>query len=267
MAGAPDAVDRYLTNRNDFSLENGEAAITAARNGQDFSLEPGENKITAARNASGAGGGSGGPAPDWADSFFASLGLPPDVVAQVNQIFTQYSDTNAASQAALGYIRGTPWYAQTYPGIQVGIQKGLVTNEADYRNLLNQQSQIYKQYLGRDVSASEFSANLANGTSNQTLGGQLQGAALAGTYGGDWRYTLGAYDTAPTQAETQALGQEQAGLDTPLGQQIQRRLTLAQQRLTSAFSGSLATAGGSLAAGRLSSPGLNPGGPTTNVAS
>lgn len=234
---------------------------------------PNEEAITEARNAANGTNGSLTPpvkpaaTPDWADSFFASLGLPPDVVAQVNQIFTQYSDTNAASQAALGYIRGTPWYAQTYPGIQAGIQKGLVTNEADYRNLLNQQSQIYKQYLGRDVSASEFSANLANGTSNQTLGGQLQGAALAGTYGGDWRYTLGAYGQAPTDAETQALGQEQAGLDTPLGQQIQRRLTLAQQRLTTAFSGSLATAGGSLATGRLSSPSLRPGGPTPDVAS
>lgn len=249
MAGTPDAVDRYLTNRNDFSLEPGESAITAARNaanGTTGALTP-----TAATTAA---------ATDWAASFFASLGLPPDVVNQVNQIFSQYSDVNAASQAALGYIRGTPWYAQTYPGIQAGIQKGLITNEADYRNLLNQQSQIYKQYLGRDISGDEFSANLANGTSNQTLGGQLQGAALAGTYGNDWRYALGAFDTAPTQAETTALGQEQAGLDTPLGQQLQRRLDLAQQRLTTVFSGKLATAGLSNANGRVSQPGLSTSG-------
>lgn len=244
MAGAPDALARYEANRKDFSLESGENAITTARKAADGATPPAAPPVA--------------PSMDWASSFFASLGLPPDVVNQVNQIFTQYSDVNAASQAALGYIRGTPWYATTYPGIQAGIQKGLVANEADYRNLLNQQSQIYKQYLGRDVSGSEFAANLANGTSNQTLGGQLQGAALAGTYGNDWRYTLGAFGNAPTAAETQALGQEQAGLDTPLGQQIKRRLDLAQQQLTSRFQGTLATPGITNTNGRFASPGLAP---------
>lgn len=200
---------------------------------------------------------------DWASTFFASLGLPPDVVAKVNQIFSQYSDTNAASSAALGYIRGTPWYAQTYPGIAEGIQKGVIGNEADYRNLLNQQSQIYKQYMGRDVTAGEFAANLGEGVPLSTIGGRLQGAALAGTYGNDWRYTLGAFDTAPTDAETKALGEENAGLDSPLGQQVKRRLDLAQQRLQGVFRGTAATPNLSLINGRLSAPGL--GGSTPDV--
>lgn len=206
------------------------------------------------------GGGSGDPKLpplDWAASFFASLGLPPDVVGQVNQIFAQYSDVNAASAAALGYIRGTPWYTQTFPGIQAAIQKGLVSNEADYRSLLNQQTQIYKQYLGRDITSSEFAANLGEGAPLATIGGRLQGAALAGTYGNDWRYTLGAFDTAPTGAEVTALGQESAGLDSVLGQQVKRRLDLAQQRLAGVFKGTLATPGLSLNNnGRLSAPGL-----------
>lgn len=195
---------------------------------------------------------------DWATSFFGSLGLPPDVIERVNKIFSQYSDTNAASAAALGYIRGTPWYTQTYPGIAEGIAKGVVSNEADYRNLLNQQSQIYKQYLGRDVTAAEFAANLGEGAPLSTIGGRLQGAALAGTYGNDWRYTLGAFDTRPTDAEVKALGEESAGLDSPLGQQLKRRLDLANQRLAGVFRGTLATPGLSVSNGRLSAPGLAP---------
>lgn len=193
---------------------------------------------------------------DWAAAFFGSLGLPKDVVEQVNKLFTQYSDVNAASAAALGYIRGTSWYATTYPGIAEGIQKGLVSNEADYRNLLNQQSQVYKQYLGRDVTSAEFASNLGEGVPLSTVGGRLQGAALAGTYGNDWRYKLGAFDTAPTDAEVTALGQEGAGLDSALGQQVKKRLDLAQQRLAGVFSGSLATPNLSLINGRLSAPGL-----------
>lgn len=210
----------------------------------------------------GGGGGGGAPAPDWAASFFAGLGLPPDVVAQVNKIFGQYSDVNAASAAALAYIRGTPWYAQTYPGIAEGIQKGLVSNEADYRNLLNQQSQLYNQYLGRSITGAEFAANLGEGVNLSTVGGRLQGAALVGTYGNDWRYALGAFDEngQPTAAETKALGEETAGLDTPLGQQVKRRLDLANQRMATVFRGTLATPGLSTANGRLSAPGLAPTG-------
>jgi hypothetical protein len=199
---------------------------------------------------------------DWATTFFASLGLPPDVVEKVNQIFSQYSDTNAASAAALGYIRGTPWYAQTYPGIAEGIQNGVVSNEADYRAKLNDQSQLYKQYLGRDVTAGEFAANLGEGVPLSTIGGRLQGAALAGTYGSDWRYQLGAFDAAPTDAEVKALGEENAGLDSPVGQQVKRRLDLAQQRMAGVFRGTLATPGLSLASGRLSAPGLASGPPS-----
>lgn len=204
--------------------------------------------------------GTGLPSLDWASAFFASLGLPPDVVAKVNQIFSQYSDVNAASAAALGYIRGTPWYAQTYPGIAEGIRKGVISNESDYRQLLNQQSQIYRQYLGRDVTAGEFAANLGEGTNLSTIGGRLQGAALAGTYGQDWRYTLGAFDTAPTDTELKALGEETAGLDSALGQRVKRRLDLAQQRLAGVFQGTLAAPNLSLTNnGRLLAPGLSAG--------
>jgi len=204
---------------------------------------------------------------DWATSFFSSLGLPPDVVGKVNQIFSQYSDTTAATAAAMGYIRGTPWYATTYPGIGDAIAKGLVTDESGYRGLLNQQTQIYKQYMGRDISSAEFAANLTEGASSQTIGGRLQGAALAGTYGNDWQYKLGAFgDGQATPDQLQALGQETGGLDTPLGQQMKRRLDMAQQRLQGVFSGSLATPSLSMVNGRLSAPGLG-GGAKPDIAS
>lgn len=242
---------------NPFGGPVGTFDIATGANGQP--VAPGQGDYHQFGPA-GGGGGGGAPTPDWSSSFFGGFGLPPDVVAQVNKIFAQYSDVNAAAAAALAYIRGTPWYAQTYPGIAEGIQKGVVSNEADYRNLLNQQSQLYTQYLGRAITGGEFAANLHEGVPLSTIGGRLQGAALVGTYGNDWRYTLGAFDQAgqPTSAETKALGEETAGLDSPLGQQVKRRLDLANQRLATVFRGSLATPGLTTANGRLAAPGLAP---------
>jgi hypothetical protein len=201
------------------------------------------------------------PTVDWATAFFGSLGLPSNVINDINKLAAQYSDPNDRSAAALLYLRGTPWYAQTFPGISEGMAKGLVSNEADYRTLLNQHNQLFRQYLGRDISADEFATHLRAGTSTQMLAGHLQGAALAGTYGQDWRNLLGAFDNAPTDSEVTALGEEQAGLDSPIGQQVQRRLDLAKQRFEGVFKGHLAAPSLSIAAGRLSAPSLLPGKP------
>lgn len=184
------------------------------------------------------------PEVDWASSFFSSLGLPTDVVNKVNQIFGQYGDTNAATAAATAYIRGTPWYDQTYPGIKEAFQKGIVSDESGYRNLLNQQTQVYNLYLGRDITSDEYAANLREGASLATVGGRLQGAAYVGAYGNDWRYALGNFgDNGDLAADPNltALGQEKAGLDTPMGLKMNAALARAQQRLQGVFSGSLAT--------------------------
>lgn len=213
------------------------------------------------------GGGGGGkttptaagppnlPAGDWATSFFSSLGLPGDVQAKVNQIFTQYSDVNAASAAAIAYIRGTPWYAQTYPGIQDAITRGLVSDEAGYRGLLNQQTQVYKQYAGRDITSAEFAANLKEGASVDTLAKRFQGTAYVGAYGPDIRYALGNFGegTPPSGSDLQALGEQEVGLSSPVGVRLERALEQANKRLLGVFGGTLGSPSLTLAGGRLAS--------------
>lgn len=206
------------------------------------------------------------PTVNWDGTDFASYlgiwGLPADVQARVLQIFQSTQDASVAAQLAMAYIRTTGWYAQTYPGIQTAEAKGLVNNEADYRALLNQQSQIYQQYLGRAITADEFSANLNEGVNNATIGQRLQGAAIAQTNAGDWRMLFGAFgDQGSNQlsdSDLTALGQEQAGLDTPMGQILQRRLQQAQTRIQGVFKGSLATPSLSLSGGTLQSGAQKP---------
>jgi len=130
-------------------------------------------------------------APDYSGidfaQYFKMWGLPADVQARVAQIFQTTGDVNVASQLAMAYIRGTDWYGQTYPGIQIAEAKGLVNDEQGYRALLNQQTQMYQQYLGRDISTDEFTANLNEGVNNNTIAGRLQGVADAQAMGGgDW---------------------------------------------------------------------------------
>lgn len=187
-------------------------------------------------------------------TYFQLWGMPSDVQARVTQIFQSTQDPSVAGQLALAYIRGTDWYGQTYPGIQIAEAKGLVSNEADYRALLNQQTAIYKQYLGRDITTDEFSANLNEGVNNTVIGQRLQGNAITKTYAGDWNYALGAFgDTGDLTADTNlnALGQEQAGLDTPMGQLLQKRLDLAKQRMAGVFKGTVATPSLGLSSGKL----------------
>lgn len=199
---------------------------------------------------------------DWgelANSYFASWNLPPDVRARIEQIFrADYANIDVATQLALNYVRSTDWYAQTFPGIQLAEAKGLVSDEAGYRQLLNQQTQLYKQFLGRDITTDEFAANLSEGVTTTVVGQRLQGAVYAKTYGGDWNYALGAFGDASqgrlSDEQATTLGQEQAGLDTPMGQLLNKRLQQAQQRLQGVFKGGLATPSLSLAGGRLAGP-------------
>lgn len=192
-------------------------------------------------------------------SFLAIYGLPSDVQAKVQQIFQNTSDVNQATALAMAYIRGTSWYAQTYPGIQEGIAKGVISNEADYRSYLNNVNTLTKQYLGRDIGSGELGDFLKQGYDAARIGRIYQGGAIAKTNAGDWNYATGAFDeNGPlTTDEQAALGQEQAGLDTALGQKVQRRLDLAKQRMSAVFGGGqLATPSLSIANGRLAATSL-----------
>lgn len=253
-----------------YSLEAGENAITAARN-QNYSLEPGEDAITASRNAGKPPLPSGtGPDVDWAQVYFGQYGLPSDIVSQIESLGKQYGTTNpdVFMQSAQNLIRGSDWFKVTYPGFSAGVTAGLFTDETGYRGYVNSLNSVYQQYLGRAVSGDETAAALAQGASPTLIGNQFQGDAIAKTNANDWNYLTGAFDTGPlSAAEQTAGGREQAGIDTSLGQMVQKRIAQAQQRASTLFGGRLATTSlGQSAGGRLVAPSLGTGS-TPDIAS
>lgn len=265
---------------------------------------------------------------DWS-SFLDTYGMPDDVKRRIDDIFRQGGDIQNLVATAVAYVRGTPWYAQTYPGISEGIARGIVTNEKDYRSYLNSANQLYQQYFGRTIGGDEFATLLGSGvgptllhsrlearadteafgaqlptglfgadelqeigldmagigsargkqlrdlssyaqqlnpiyrqyegrditraeleghfgqqTSADTVARRFAGKAYIGAYGPDIQYALGNFGEGQLgSSDLTALGEEQAGLDTPLGQKMQRALELANQRLQGVFRGSLAQLG------------------------
>jgi hypothetical protein len=197
---------------------------------------------------------SGAAAPDWS-SYLGMYGLPADVQKELNAIFARTPDITQATQLAVAYVRGTPWYAQTYPGIQEAIAKGVIRDERDYRSRQNDFNQIYRQYAQRDITGEEYAQHLREGVTTDVVGRRFQGAALESAYGNDWQYAEGAFGEGRLNAEeSKAYGQQAAGLDSPLGMRVQRRLQLAQERLKAVFSGQSAVGQLSL----LNQPGKSP---------
>jgi hypothetical protein len=219
----------------------------------------------------GSGGGGGGdatsppPEIDWAKVYFGQYNLPADLIAQIEALGKQYGTTNpdVFYNSALNAVRGSQWFATTYPGFAAGVRAGLFADETGYRGYVNDLNSIYQQYLGRSVSGDETSAALSSGYAPSLIGRQFQGDAIARTNAPEWAYVSGAFDEtgALTDAEKTALGREQAGVDTPLGQLVQKRVQLAMGRASALFGGTLATPSLSLTNGRLSAPSL--GGSTT----
>lgn len=299
----------------------------------------------------GSGGGGGAPTPqtltgfDWQD-YLGFFGLPPDLISEIDKIFSDNYDVNTAAQLALSYVRGTTWYANTYPGIKEGIAKGIVTNEADYRAYLNQANQLYQNFYGRSITSNELAAlltngvditllgkqlnatanlaslqklsvsnyftqdelqqiantnaglpsqtgdylngllqytqsvaplysqygvplargvvesNFKNGVTTDTIGKQLQGNAYIQANSPDIQYLAGAFGSGALSGDQlTAYGQQQAGLDSGLGEQLNTMISKAQSRLNRIFQGSLATPSLSLTSGGgLNAPSL--GAPT-----
>lgn len=295
----------------------------------------------------GAGGGGGGSSQetlagfDWSD-YLGMFGLPSDLVTEIDKIFSANYDVTTAAQLALSYIRGTDWYAQTYPGIKEGIAKGVVSNEADYRSYLNQANQLYQNFYGRSITSSELAAllnngvditllgkqlnatanlaslqklavsnyftqdelqqiantnaglpsstgdylngllqytqsvaplysqygvpltrgvienNFKNGVTSDVIGKQLQGNAYIQANSPDIQYLAGAFGGGALNSDQlTAYGQQQAGLDSGLGEQLNTMISKAQARLNRIFQGSLATPSLSLTSGGgLSAPSL-----------
>lgn len=215
----------------------------------------------ATTSGGGGGGGGGSNTPDLGPTDWSSMlgiyGLPTDVQNKINQIFANTSDVNQATALAMAYIRGTNWYAQTYPGIQEGIARGVISNEADYRAYVNQLQQLNKQFYGTDITSQQIADYLKAGYSTGHVNQLFQGHAYATANRNDLRYLTGAFGEGPiSDQDLETLGQENAGLDSAMGQKLQSLVQKAQQRMQTVFNGTLATPSLSLGANGLQSPGL-----------
>lgn len=206
---------------------------------------------------------------NWRD-YLVNWGFEDDIVNELDRIFRTYSDPQAAGAAALGYIRGTQWYQKTFPGINEGIRRGVVTDEQSYRSYVNDLTQMYQRYYGRNVATTEVLDYLNAGKNQGIVGRELQGVADVNANRNDWQFALGAFgDTGQaSDEELKQLGQYHSGLTNMLGPDVQRRLDAAMQRLHGVFQGTLATPAGMrlTSFGRVEAPSLSGGISNTDVA-
>lgn len=177
--------------------------------------------------SSGDGGtapdGSSIPATDWADVFWGSLGLPPDLVAQINAIFTQYPDMTMAQAVAQNALQSSPWFAQTFPGYSTGVQNGLFTDPTGYRDYVNQLNQLSNAYQGQNVTTDQVLSNLQAGYNpTRVQEGYQAGEILAAD-----QSSAAAAMFSP--GELSQIAQEAAGIGSQNGQYLGQLFTYANQ--------------------------------------
>lgn len=236
-----------------------------------------DNSVTAAiaGDTTQGSAGQGAPDTDWADVFWGSLGLPPDLVSQINAIFTQYPDASTAQAIAQNVIYGSTWFQQTFPGYANGVTAGLFSDVNGYRGYVNDMNALSQQYNQAPVSTADVVNNINAGLTSTHYGQTLQGAAYVNANQGYIQQEVGAFGTPGTGQGTNSqlsgtqltsLGQEQAGIDTPLGQNLQLQVQKALQRMQGVFNGKVAGPAGLTvnqqglnAPGLLGNAGANPG--------
>ena len=196
------------------------------------------------QNATGGGGAPVMQIPDtdWAQVFWGSLGLPPDLVNQINDIFKKYPDLTMAQAVAQNVIRTSDWFATTFPGFATGVKNGLFTDETGYRDYVNKLNVISQQYNGRAVTTNEVTGALGEGIDASIFEKRLQANAYLAANQGQLQYELGAFGDQgqATPDQLQAFSRQQVGLDTGLGEQIKAQVDKAVQRMQNIFQGSLA---------------------------
>ena len=178
-------------------------------------------------------------------------------INNINQIFAQTSDVTEATALALAYVRGTAWYAQTFPGIQAGLANGTISNEAGYRAYVNSLDQISQQYTGSNIGSDQVVQYLTAGYAPGYVQNLFQGQATVAANSPQWQYESSQFGGGPmTGAQQTALGNEKSGIDTSLGQTLQNNLQASLTRLTKAFSGVVATPQMALGSQGLNAPQL-----------
>lgn len=198
------------------------------------------------------GGGQNTPPPtttpvNWAQTYFGDLGLPANVQTQINGLFAQYpDDPQLAIQLAKQLVRGTPWFAQTFPGFFEGIRAGLFSDETGYRGYVNAANVFTMQYFNRPITTTEIESALHQGLSPEIIGRTYEASAISQAQGPEIQYQLGAFGDQGTQTPQQ-LGQsvtdvsrQQAGLGSVVGAKAQAALDRATKRMQTLFQGQLA---------------------------
>lgn len=159
-------------------------------------------------------------AQDWLQTL-ASVGLTPAMIGELNKIWIGAGgDAKVATPLALRYVRSTPWYAKTYPGISAGINAGLFSDERGYSDYRNTITQVYKQYYNRAPTNAEVGVYVTKGQSPTQIAKQFSSAAAAGSIPDPLKKLF-------TPAELKALTDQAAGIDTALGQRIKAEAELA----------------------------------------
>lgn len=209
---------------------------------------------------------TGGPNPtaktDTHSDMLGVYGLPPDIAAQVNQIFRNHpGDPTAAAQEAIAYVRGTDWYAQTFPGIAQARAIGFIGtdlgSEREYKQIYNSYNSYYQEYQGRHMTFDEAFRLFSSGAAPTFVGQQFQGAAYVAANKGDIQYYSGAFGTGRlNDNQLAAYGQEQAGYDTPMGQKLSAQFQTALSRFQRVYQGTLAAPGQSVGGAGLKSDSL-----------
>lgn len=161
------------------------------------------------------------PTIDW-EAVLGQYGIPPDVVSELTQLWAINFKNPNAFDIARAYVRSTQWYTETYPGIQQGLNAGLFTSEQGYKTYQNQINVLYQQYYGRPATASETATYIKSGLPASYVANEFQAQAILGNINDPLRALF-------TPAELQAFANQQAGIDTELGQKIVAQANLAMQ--------------------------------------
>lgn len=208
--------------------------------GGQYVEQPGDVQPPAAGGAAGGDGGGGTPAPE--HSVLPGFDtLPPDVQARVDAIMRD-GQPNPADRA-MAYVRTTPWYATEYAGIGAGVAANLfdaASPEAGYRGWKNSVKRTFLQHYGRAPTQAEIETFLASGWDPQRIEQVGVGFSTVQAQRADLQYSAGAFGSGQfTEEEMKAYGEQQAGIDTELGQKIQAKVAASLQRMQSIFTGQL----------------------------
>lgn len=112
--------------------------------------------------------------------------------------------------------------------------------------------QVVRQYENRNVTADELNRFYDQEISADRLAKQYQAQGIVAAKGQDYQRVLGSFGEGQLSTEELGiLGQQQAGIDTILGQQLAERLSKAQKRIAGAFSSTVAKPALSFVGGRL----------------